>query len=63
MRLPRIAMLAPVRYSIILWVLPARELVWHEGLNQAWWVGSAIVCIAGLSGCMPQSQLAKAALS
>ena len=61
MRTGEIAVVAPFRYSIILWAVLAGYLVWHESPDMASWVGIAIVAAAGLYTFWREQQLARAA--
>ena len=59
MRTGEIAVVAPFRYSIILWAVLAGFLVWGELPDAATWIGIAVVCAAGLYTFMREYQLAK----
>ena len=48
MRTGEIAVVAPFRYSIILWAVLAGFLVWGESPDIASWIGIAVVSAAGL---------------
>ena len=63
MRTGEIAVVAPFRYSIILWAVLAGFLVWGESPDIASWIGIAVVSAAGLYTFMREYQLAKAAFS
>jgi drug/metabolite transporter (DMT)-like permease len=55
-----IAVVAPFRYSIILWAILAGHLVWRESPDVASWVGIAIVTAAGLYTFLREQRLARA---
>jgi drug/metabolite transporter (DMT)-like permease len=61
MRTGDIALVAPFRYSIILWAILAGFLVWRELPDLATWIGIAIVTAAGLYTFLREYRLAKAA--
>jgi drug/metabolite transporter (DMT)-like permease len=61
MRTGEIAVVAPFRYSIILWAVLAGFAVWGEIPDAPTWLGIAIVSGAGLYTFMREYQLAKAA--
>lgn len=61
MRTGNIAVVAPFRYSIILWALIAGYLVWREVPDLATWIGIAIVTAAGLYTFLREYRLARAA--
>ncbi len=61
MRTGDIAVVAPFRYSIILWAIMAGFLVWREVPDLATWIGIAIVTSAGLYTFLREHRLAKAA--
>jgi drug/metabolite transporter (DMT)-like permease len=61
MRTGEIAVVAPFRYSIILWAVLAGYLVWHESPDAISWLGIAIVVAAGLYAFWREQRLAKAA--
>jgi drug/metabolite transporter (DMT)-like permease len=61
MRSGDIAVVAPFRYSIILWAVLAGFLVWREVPDLASWAGIAIVTAAGLYTFLREHSLAKAA--
>ena len=60
MRTGDIAVVAPFRYSIILWAIVAGFLVWREVPDLASWIGIAIVTAAGLYTFLREHRLAKA---
>ena len=59
MRTGEIAVVAPFRYSIILWAILAGYLVWGESPDLASWVGIAIVTAAGLYTFLREQRLAR----
>ena len=61
MRTGEIAVVAPFRYSIILWAVLAGYLVWREAPDAASWIGIAIVTAAGLYTFLRERQLVRAA--
>jgi drug/metabolite transporter (DMT)-like permease len=61
MRAGEIAVVAPFRYSIILWALMSGFLVWREVPDPITWIGIAIVTGAGLYTFLREQRLAKAA--
>jgi drug/metabolite transporter (DMT)-like permease len=61
MRIGEIAVVAPFRYSIILWAILAGYLVWRESPDLASWVGIAIVTAAGLYTFVREQRLARTA--
>ena len=61
MRTGEIAVVAPFRYSIILWAVLSGYLVWHERPISPSWVGIAIVSAAGLYTFVREQRLARAA--
>jgi drug/metabolite transporter (DMT)-like permease len=61
MRTGEIAVVAPFRYSIILWAVLSGYLVWREVPDLATWVGIAIVSAAGLYTFLREQHLARAA--
>jgi len=63
MRTGDIAVVAPFRYSIILWAIAAGLLVWGEVPDGATWAGIAIVTAAGLYTFLREHRLARAARS
>jgi drug/metabolite transporter (DMT)-like permease len=56
-RTGEIAVVAPFRYSVILWALLAGFLVWREVPDAASWTGIAIVTAAGLYTFLRQQRL------
>ena len=60
MRTGDIAVVAPFRYSIILWATLAGYLVWGESPDLASWVGIGIVTSAGLYTFLREQRLARA---
>jgi len=61
MRTGEIAVVAPFRYSIILWAIVAGYLVWDEAPDLASWLGIAIVTAAGLYTFLREQHLARVA--
>lgn len=61
MRTGDIAVVAPFRYSIILWAILAGFLIWRELPDLATWAGIAIVTAAGLYTFLREHRLARAA--
>ena len=61
MRTGEIAVVAPFRYSIILWAIAAGFLVWGEVPDLASWLGIAIVSAAGLYTFLREQRLARMA--
>ena len=61
MRTGDIAVVAPFRYSIILWAIVAGFLVWREVPDLATWSGIAVVTAAGLYTFLREHRLARAA--
>lgn len=61
MRTGDIAVVAPFRYSIILWAIVAGIVVWGEAPDLPTWTGIAIVTAAGLYTFLREHRLAKAA--
>ena len=61
MRTGDIAVVAPFRYSIILWAIAAGMLVWGEVPDLATWTGIAIVTAAGLYTFLREHRLARGA--
>jgi drug/metabolite transporter (DMT)-like permease len=61
MRTGDIAIVAPFRYSIILWAILAGFAIWRELPDLATWIGIAIVTAAGLYTFLREYRLAKAA--
>jgi drug/metabolite transporter (DMT)-like permease len=60
MRTGEIAVVAPFRYSIILWAILAGYLVWQERPDLPSWIGIAIVTAAGLYTFLREQRLARA---
>jgi drug/metabolite transporter (DMT)-like permease len=60
MRVGEIAVVAPFRYSIILWAIASGLLVWGELPDPASWAGIAIVAAAGVYTFMREQFLARA---
>jgi drug/metabolite transporter (DMT)-like permease len=60
MRMGEIAVIAPFRYSIILWAILSGYVVWRETPDFASWVGIAVVTAAGLYTFLREQKLAKA---
>ena len=63
MRTGEIAVVAPFRYSLILWALLSGFLVWREVPDVVTWIGIAIVSMAGLYTFVREQRLARAARS
>jgi drug/metabolite transporter (DMT)-like permease len=61
MRTGDVAVVAPFRYSVILWAIVAGVLVWREVPDLATWIGIAIVTAAGLYTFLREHRLARAA--
>jgi drug/metabolite transporter (DMT)-like permease len=61
MRTGNIVVVAPFRYSIILWAILIGYLVWREVPDAATWTGIAIVTAAGLYTFLREYRLARAA--
>jgi drug/metabolite transporter (DMT)-like permease len=59
MRIGEIAVVAPFRYSIILWAVLSGYLVWREIPDLATWAGIAIVSGAGLYTFLREQHLAR----
>jgi drug/metabolite transporter (DMT)-like permease len=59
MRTGEIAVIAPFRYSILLWAILAGFLVWREVPGLASWAGMAIVSGAGLYTFVREQRLAR----
>ena len=59
MRTGEIAVVAPFRYSIILWAILAGYLVWREVPDLPSWIGIAIVTAAGLYTFLREQRLAR----
>ena len=60
MRTGEIAVVAPFRYSIVLWAVLAGYLVWREAPDLPSWIGIAIVTAAGLYTFLREQRLATA---
>ena len=60
MRTGEIAVVAPFRYSIMLWAILAGYLVWQERPDLPSWIGIAIVTAAGLYTFLREQRLARA---
>lgn len=60
MRSGEIAVVAPFRYSIMIWALLAGFLVWGEVPDTVTWIGIAIVTLAGLYTFLREQRLARA---
>jgi drug/metabolite transporter (DMT)-like permease len=60
MRTGDIAVVAPFRYSIMLWAILAGYLVWHERPDLPSWIGIAIVTAAGIYTFLREQRLARA---
>ena len=60
MRTGEIAVVAPFRYSVVLWAVLAGYLVWREAPDSASWIGIAIVTAAGLYTFLREQRLARA---
>ena len=63
MRTGSIAVVAPFRYSIVLWAILAGYFVWREVPDVATWVGIAVVTAAGLYTFVREYRLARAGRS
>jgi len=61
MRAGEIGVVAPFRYSIILWAILAGFLVWGESPDPGAWIGIAIVTAAGLYTFWREQRLTRAA--
>ncbi len=59
MRIGEIAVVAPFRYSIILWAVLSGFLVWREVPDALTWLGIAIVSAAGLYTFLREQHLAR----
>jgi drug/metabolite transporter (DMT)-like permease len=59
MRTGEIAVVAPFRYSIILWAVAAGLVVWGEVPDLPTWIGIAIVTAAGVYTILRESRLAR----
>jgi drug/metabolite transporter (DMT)-like permease len=63
MRTGGISVVAPFRYSIVLWAILAGYLVWREVPDLATWAGIAVVTSAGLYTFLREYRLARAGRS
>lgn len=61
MRTGEIAVVAPFRYSVIVWAIAAGYIVWGEVPQPASWIGIAIVSLAGLYTFLREQHLARLA--
>jgi drug/metabolite transporter (DMT)-like permease len=61
MRTGDIAVVAPFRYSLIVWAIAAGYIVWGEVPEPASWLGIAIVSLAGLYTFLREQHLARIA--
>ncbi|HEX2336967.1 MAG TPA: DMT family transporter [Hyphomicrobiaceae bacterium] len=61
MRIGEIAVVAPFRYSLIVWAVAAGYIVWGEMPDLASWLGIAIVSLAGLYTFLREQHLARLA--
>jgi drug/metabolite transporter (DMT)-like permease len=61
MRIGEIAVVAPFRYSLIVWAVAAGYIVWGELPDLASWLGIAIVSLAGLYTFLREQHLARLA--
>ncbi len=61
MRTGEIAVVAPFRYSLIVWAIAAGYIVWGEVPEPASWIGIAIVSLAGLYTFLREQHLARIA--
>ena len=59
MRTGEIAVVAPFRYSIMLWAILAGYLVWQERPDLPSWIGIAIVTAAGIYTFLREQRLAR----
>jgi drug/metabolite transporter (DMT)-like permease len=59
MRTGEIAVVAPFRYSIILWAIASGFIVWGEVPDVATWIGIAIVTAAGIYTFFREQRLAR----
>jgi drug/metabolite transporter (DMT)-like permease len=62
MRTGEIAVVAPFRYSIILWAVAAGLAVWGEAPDLPTWIGIAIVTAAGVYTILRENRLARLAV-
>ena len=60
-RIGDIAVVAPFRYSLIVWAVASGYIVWGEVPDSASWVGIAIVSLAGLYTFLREQHLARIA--
>ena len=61
MRIGEIAVVAPFRYSLIVWAVASGYIVWGELPDFASWLGIAIVSLAGLYTFLREQHLARLA--
>jgi drug/metabolite transporter (DMT)-like permease len=61
MRIGEIAVVAPFRYSVIVWAVASGYIVWGEVPKLATWLGIAIVSLAGLYTFLREQHLARMA--
>src|SRR5262245_44704051 len=61
MRLGEIAVVAPFRYSILVWAVASGYIVWDEVPDLSSWLGIAIVSLAGLYTFLREQWLARMA--
>jgi drug/metabolite transporter (DMT)-like permease len=61
MRIGEIAVVAPFRYSVIVWAVASGYIVWGELPDLASWLGIAIVSLAGLYTFLREQHLARLA--
>ena len=61
MRTGEIAVVAPYRYSVIVWAIASGYIVWGEVPDLASWIGIAIVSLAGLYTFLREQHLARLA--
>jgi drug/metabolite transporter (DMT)-like permease len=61
MRIGEIAVVAPFRYSLIVWAVAAGYIVWGELPDLISWLGIAIVSLAGLYTFLREQHLARLA--
>jgi drug/metabolite transporter (DMT)-like permease len=61
MRTGEIAVVAPYRYSVIVWAIASGYIVWGEVPDLASWLGIAIVSLAGLYTFLREQHLARLA--
>jgi drug/metabolite transporter (DMT)-like permease len=59
MRTGEIAVVAPFRYSIILWAVAAGLMVWGEVPDLPTWIGIAVVTAAGIYTILRENRLAR----